>query len=127
MEQLTIYDAMVRRNDMETSRDAAILALPNVANHRQRVLHALYHAGWRGLTDFELEARTGIRQTSAGKRRLELERAGLVTRCMMVDPVTLQLVPGRRPAPSGASAAVWEITPAGREACSGPLGVSNGT
>lgn len=113
------------RAGVETQAMASVSILPHVASLRARCLQALSDAGYHGLTDFELEAATGIKQTSAGKRRLELQRAGLVDRCMVIDPDTLGLVPGRRPAPSGVWAAVWEITPLGREVCSGLVGVSD--
>ena len=114
-----VFEDPSARAGVETQQLAAVSLLPHVASLRARCLHALAVAGYRGLTDFELEAVTGIKQTSAGKRRLELQRAGLVDRCMMVDPETLGLVAGRRRAPSGVWAAVWEITPLGREVCSG--------
>lgn len=55
-----------------------------------------------GLTDFELAARTDTAQTSIGKRRGELEKAGLI-----VATTT------RRPSPSGAQATVYRITSQG--------------
>ena len=61
--------------------------------------HAAHSAG---LTDFELADLTGIQQQSIGKRRGDLVKVGLIV-------ATLE----RRPAPSGASAIVWRITPSG--------------
>jgi uncharacterized protein YdaL len=55
-----------------------------------------------GLTDFELAARSGLQQTSIGKRRGECMKAGLV-----------EAAPATRPAPSGSLAQVWRITDAG--------------
>lgn len=55
-----------------------------------------------GLTDFELAAHTGTAQTSIGKRRKELEVAGLVVATTL-----------RRPSPLGAPATVYRITPDG--------------
>jgi hypothetical protein len=52
-----------------------------------------------GLTDFEYPA---LQQTSAGKRRLELQRAGLVEDSGR-----------RRPSPSGSPVIVWRITAVG--------------
>jgi hypothetical protein len=64
--------------------------------NRALALQALLRAGVCGLTDFELSDRTGIQQTSIGKRRGELVTLGLVV------PTTLT-----RPSPSGAPAIVW--------------------
>ena len=77
---------------------------------------ALAAAGAEGLTDFELEAAVGVKQTSIGKRRGELTTIGLVARLMIPDadhPCGSR--PARRPAPSGAPSAVWAITPLGIE------------
>lgn len=64
---------------------------------RRRAYDALAAAP-EGLTDFELGDRIGRQQTSAGKRRLELQRAGLVEWSGEV-----------RPSPSGAHARVWRL------------------
>ena len=93
----------------DTSRDAAIFNLPNRERDRDRVLHALIEMGEYGGTDFDIEAATGIKQTSCGKRRLELERDGFVARRLVVDPATMRLVPDRREAPSGALAGVYVL------------------
>ena len=114
IEQLSFPEPTAAVADPETSHMAAVVALPNASDNRRRVLAALYAAGTIGLTDFEIETATGIRQTSCGKRRLDLERAGLVQRCMFIDYADMTLVPGRRPSPTGAPSAVWEITDAGR-------------
>lgn len=55
-----------------------------------------------GLTDFDLAAITGKAQTSIGKRRGELAKAGLVI-------ATTE----RRASPSGSPAIVWKVTPQG--------------
>ena len=94
-----------RNSDPVTSRDAAIYNMPNRSAHQQQVLIALTCAGERGLTDFELEAMTGIRQTSAGKRRLDLVRMGLAAPRMVIDGDTLRQ--DRRLAPSGTPSLVW--------------------
>jgi hypothetical protein len=65
---------MARRDDPETSRLAA--GRVNVTKGQRAVLGALVAAGPSGLTDFDY----GPKQTSAGKRRLELARAGLCER-----------------------------------------------
>ncbi len=96
-----------RATDPETSRLAAIYSLPNRTHGRAVALEALTAAGEQGLTDFELEAVTGIKQTSIGKRRKDLCDAGLVVGRMVIDPATLQLRQDRRPAPSGAKSLVW--------------------
>lgn len=93
----------------DTSRDASILNLPNRARDRDRVLKAIADAGPHGLTDFELETATGIKQTSCGKRRLELQRDGFVARRHVTDPATGKIIPDRRPSPTGAPSAVWHL------------------
>lgn len=98
---------LYRPTDPDTSRDAAVLALETAETLRDRCLQALRAAGEHGLTDFETAAIVGRQQTSTGKRRLELERAGLVAPRLVIDPKTLALIPDRRPTPSGATAIVW--------------------
>ena len=90
-----------RRTDPVTAHDAAARVSPN--GTRARALLAL-NACAHGLTDFELAERTGVGQTSIGKRRLELLRAGLV-----------EGTDERRPSPSGTPALVWRITTAGAQ------------
>ena len=85
-----------RQTDPATSHVAAEYAAVNAGTCRARALEALRAAGERGLTDFELAAKTHLQQTSVGVRRKELVRAGLVEH----SGVT-------RPAPSGAAAIVW--------------------
>lgn len=53
----------------------------------------------QGLTDFELGASVGRAQTSAGKRRVELERAGLI-----------EFTGARRATGGGGTAGVYRIT-----------------
>lgn len=96
IEQPSLFGPGARRTDPDTSHRAAADAALHARTHRARALHALRHAGRDGLTDFELADRTGIAQTSIGKRRGELRDAGLV-----VDSGN------RRPAPSGSAAVVW--------------------
>lgn len=107
----------------DTSRDAATDNRPKRPRDRDRVLEALTAAGEYGLTDFELAevlTRTGptIGQTSAGKRRLDLEREGLVARRLViyiaVDFATgenddIFLMPDRRPSPTKSSAGVYVL------------------
>jgi len=63
-----------------------------------------------GLTDFELADLTGRQQTSIGKRRGELFKAGLVE--VAVDAIGS---PIKRPSPSGSAALVWRVTAIGRD------------
>lgn len=92
-----------RHTDPDTSRKAATMRKVKRGDDRHKCLVVLNrHPG--GLTDFELGERVGLQQTSAGKRRGELRDLGFVTDTTV-----------RRPAPSGAKAAVWAITALGRE------------
>jgi hypothetical protein len=97
IEQDAPLDAMARRTDPETSRQAAEDVLGHAANHRRLVLEE-HRRCPEGLTDFELAERLGLQQTSVGKRRGELRDAGF-----------LQDSGTRRPAPSGSLAIVWQI------------------
>lgn len=94
-----------RNSDPDTSREAALYNLPNRSADQQKVLVALMCAGEHGLTDFGIEAATGIKQTSCGKRRLDLVRLGLVAPRMVIDGTGLRQ--DRRLAPSGAPSLVW--------------------
>ncbi len=109
MGQPSLFDTpMARLSDPETSHMAAVVAIGNAATNRDRALHALRVAGFRGLTDYELEAVTGVRQVSIGVRRGELVKAGLVERQLVICPESLTLLPGRRMSgPSGSQCAVW--------------------
>lgn len=96
-----------------TSRDANLYSLPHRKRDRDRVLEALTAAGEEGLSDFELAAALStvgprIGQTSAGKRRLDLERDGLVAKRLVIGK-DLTLVPDRRPSPTGADAGVYVL------------------
>lgn len=106
-----------------TSRDAAIGNQPLRKRDKVRVLEALIAAGEGGLTDFELAevlSRVGpkIGQTSAGKRRCDLERWGMGDEKHPEEPLVakrlvigkdLTLVPDRRPSPTKASAGVYVL------------------
>jgi hypothetical protein len=111
--------AMARTGDMETARGAAVIAIGHASEGRRKVLAALLTAGQDGLTDHESAAATGLIQTSSGKRRLELERDGLVRRAIWLVPDAdddkLLHVPATRLSPSGVPCAVWCISPAGVE------------
>lgn len=100
--QLTITDALARTTDPATSHEAAPGSARRSAGQRL-VLDALAAHGPG--TDFDLAEWTGRQQTSMGKRRLELQRAGLV------EPTG-----GRRPSPSGSAALVWRLTAEGYRA-----------
>ena len=91
-----------RSTDPGTSHAAAANQRRRLGAAHRRVLAALVHAGERGLTDFELAAQTGRKQTSFGVRRGELVKAGLVRR-----------TGDTRPSDTASDAAVWAITPAG--------------
>jgi hypothetical protein len=94
--------AAARSTDPDTSHEAAAASPGLRAADRRKVL--LIHASYpMGLTDFELAALAARQQTSFGKRRGELRDAGYIVDSSL-----------RRPAPSGASAIVWQITEAGR-------------
>lgn len=98
---------MYRTADPATSRDAAVLALETADTLRGRCLRALRDAGTDGLDDFALAAVVGRQQTSCGKRRLELVRAGLAAPRIVWDEAAQRWVQDRRTAPSGASTLVW--------------------
>jgi hypothetical protein len=66
-----------RATDPETARLAAESVGVRLTDGQWLVLVALANAGPAGLIDHEHEARNGLEQDSAGKRRLELERFGL--------------------------------------------------
>lgn len=87
---------LARGTDPGTSHAAAAHAAKRAPHHRELALRALRAALPEGLTDFELAERTGVPQTSIGKRRLELQRMGLVA-----------ATDERRPSPTGTPAMVW--------------------
>jgi hypothetical protein len=95
------YLTMVRTNDQSTSRAAAAQALRSADTDRARVYDVLrQHPA--GLTDFEIADLLGRQQTSLGKRRLDLQRLGLVVKA--TDDAGREI---KRPAPSGSLALVW--------------------
>jgi len=92
-----------RPGDGHTSHDAALSFTPEkLSDGRRQVLTALVNAGAAGLTDFELEIRTGRKQTSFGKRRGELRDAGLV-----------EWSGETRPSDTGTLSKVWRATDLG--------------
>ncbi len=62
----------------ETSKAAADSQRGKLPAKRQRVLDEIRAAAWDGLTDDEIEHRTGYRHQTASARRRELVLAGLV-------------------------------------------------
>lgn len=103
MTQLAL-DLTARTTDPATSHLAG-QHRPTRITDRDRALAALQKAGDHGATDHELADRIGRSQTSAGKRRLELQRLGLVEDS------------GRtRPSPWGSPCIVWRITEDGLRA-----------
>lgn len=97
----------VRHSDPETSHRAWEAQNEVRISHGQlKVLLALRDAGDWGMTDHEHEAVNGLLQDSAGKRRLELKRRGLVD----------EKTGFKRPSPRGEKAQVWVITTAGLQA-----------
>jgi predicted transcriptional regulator len=99
-------DPNARNTDPETSHGAAEDATFKASKHRVLALKTLHRFG--PLTDFELAFRTGLQQTSIGKRRKECQDAGLVTTLLGVNGEKV-----KRPAPSGSSALVWTLTAEG--------------
>jgi hypothetical protein len=92
-----------RADDMETARAAADMSPEALAEGQRKVLFALADAGPNGLIDHEHRRINGLIPTSAGKRRLELRRMGLV-----------EATGRRRPTGTGnGEAEVWRLTPAG--------------
>ena len=100
-----LWTPAARNTDPETSHEAAAAAAMRAGTDRALALRALARAGDRGLTDFELEAATRIKQTSIGKRRGELVKSGYV-----------EFAGSKRPAPSGSPAMVWRVTDRGLQA-----------
>ena len=101
-DQLEMWGPLgVRAGDLATSHQAATRAARTAPTNRERALLALYEHG--PLSDFGLESVTGVQQTSIGKRRLELERLGLVAPCIGVTHLS----------PSGSKSQVWHLTAAG--------------
>ena len=94
--------AAARTTDPDTSHSPT---RPSWSDDRTAALLALADAGDDGLTDFELAAITGVKQTSIGKRRGELRDRGLVADSGR-----------RRESDTRSAAIVWTITPSGRDA-----------
>ena len=82
----------------ETSRQAAEQAEKPAGRQRVLVLRALHDAGSEGLTDEQIQERTGLSPNSARPRRVELVQAGMV-----FDSAV------RRETRSGTKAVVWRV------------------
>jgi hypothetical protein len=92
--------ALAAPEDGDTAQMVADSQTPErLTRDRRLALVELAKVYPEGLTDFELAARTGRKQTSIGKRRWELVDAG-----MAID------TDERRPSDTGAMAKVWAIT-----------------
>lgn len=91
-----------RASDPHTSWEAALSFVDGKKKDRKDVL-LLHYMNPQGLTDFDLAAILERQQTSVGKRRGELRDMGLIKSTHLT-----------RPAPSGASAIVWQITDLGK-------------
>jgi len=76
----------------------------NAATNRAMALNSLKAAGAGGLTDFELEEITGVKQTSIGKRGGELVQMGLVEAAKDMP---------RRKNDGGSPCMVWRVTEKG--------------
>lgn len=109
-----------RRTDPETSHGAAVIALHRASAHRRLAFDTIAAAGANGLTDFELAEKTGVAQTSIGKRRGDLEKAGLVEvlleACAPSTRWPLGVRPVTRLSPSNTPARVYVLTYDGRAA-----------
>ena len=93
-------DTRSRRDDPETSKQAAKSIFDSITDKQNRVLEFLDQAGDRGLTDEELSDLWGTSGSTARTRRAELAERGMVQ------------ADGRRPVRSGNEAKVWKIAPA---------------
>jgi len=67
-----------KRTDPITSHQAAERASRSFGKHKQHVMDLFERAGYRGLTDYELEQQSELRATAAQKRRSDLARDGFL-------------------------------------------------
>jgi hypothetical protein len=74
----TAHGYRYRATDPETARLAAAAAERRLTDNQWLVLRSLVEAGRSGLLDHDHEARNGLKQDTAGKRRGELQELGLV-------------------------------------------------
>ena len=68
---------LVRNSDPVTSLKAAMRMIPKLKKLQRKVYDALWWAGVRGLTDYELEERLGSHGSTYRTRRSELVECGL--------------------------------------------------
>ena len=87
----------------DTEREAAISVYPRTGTGRRRVLDYLYGSGSHGATDEEISVALGLRLYTAAPRRNELRDLGWIEDSGR-----------RRETTTGARAAVWVMTAAGR-------------
>lgn len=90
----------VRTDARDTSRRAALRALPSSGTARARVLDALRAAGELGATDEQLQASTGLPASTERPRRVELVQQGWAADSGQ-----------RRPSATGSPSAVWRYVP----------------
>jgi hypothetical protein len=97
---------MARASDPVTSRMAAEQIAPHVHAGQMKALEAFCLLNHTTLDDFELSDWTGVKQTSIGKRRGELERMGYVERAerrSSRSKLTSSIVQSYRLTPAGAA------------------------
>jgi len=82
--------------DSDTSRDAALLAIPKAQTQRSRVLQVLKHIWPKGRTDEEIQDLLQMNPSTERPRRIELVQKGLVFDSMV-----------KRKTRSGRLAVVW--------------------
>lgn len=100
----------VHAGDPPTAWQASVLAALRAPTLRKRVLVAFWQfSGDQGLTDYELSNALSCLRTSAGKRRLELQRIGLVRDSGK-----------RRPTDTATAAVCWELTAEGEKVALAP-------
>ena len=98
-----------RADDRATARRAwEQINVHGLSDSQTKVLVALAAAGEYGMLDHDHEPVNGIKQDSAGKRRIELVRKGLVAE--KTGPLSI------RTTPRGSHAQVWVATTAGHQA-----------
>lgn len=90
----------LRANAPDTSRAAAVRALPKSGSARTKVYETILTSG--GLTDEQIVVLTGLSPNSARPRRKELQEAGLIFDSGQ-----------RRNTATGSKAIVWMATPPG--------------
>lgn len=105
-------DPAHRHDDMETAVEAAQKAKWHATDNQMLVLLTLYEHP-AGLTDFELEEITGIKQTSIGKRRKDCVDAKPVRLVDIATDDKWQVI--KRHNKGGNNCTVWILNQAGRD------------